>query len=151
MTPRDLRYITPPEIAVGTHFHVRHGTKTIPVFLPADGEASWLLLPSLSPYLSSGTVQPENTYSCILKVGGQVSESQKRISINIITTTTSIHVPKSVSTDLTIKSDLVLIKPIAGAKLVNVIKHLPHKVFLLWYHHWKGGQPRLKRHLPPMR
>ena len=23
-----------------------HGTKTIPVFLPADGEASWLLLPS---------------------------------------------------------------------------------------------------------
>ena len=30
----------PPEIAVGTHFHVQHSTKTIPIFLPADGEAS---------------------------------------------------------------------------------------------------------------
>ena len=32
--------------------------------------------------LLSGTVQPENTYFCILKVTGQVWESQKRISIN---------------------------------------------------------------------
>ena len=37
---------TPPETAVGTHFHARHGTKTIPVFLPAYGEVSWSLLPS---------------------------------------------------------------------------------------------------------
>ena len=37
----------PPEIAVGTHFDAQHGTKTTPVFLPADGEASWSLLPSL--------------------------------------------------------------------------------------------------------
>ena len=49
-----------------------HGTKTTPVFLPADGEASWLLLPSLVSLLSDSTVQPENTYSCILKVTGQV-------------------------------------------------------------------------------
>ena len=41
-----------------------HGTKTIPVFLPADGEASWSLLPSSVSLLSSDTVQPENTYSC---------------------------------------------------------------------------------------
>ena len=47
-------------------------TKTIPVFLPADGEASCLLLPSLITLLSGGTVQPENTYSCILKVAGQI-------------------------------------------------------------------------------
>ena len=33
-------------------------------------------------------------------------------------------------------------------KLVD-IKHLTHKVFLLWHHHWKGDQPRLKRHLSP--
>ena len=31
---------TPPEIAIGTHFHVRHGTKTALIFLAADGEAS---------------------------------------------------------------------------------------------------------------
>ena len=73
---------TSPEIAVVTHFHAQHDARTIAVFLPADGEASWSLLPSSVSLLSGGTVQPENTYSCILKVTGQVWESQKRISIN---------------------------------------------------------------------
>ena len=49
-----------------------HGTKTTLVFLSADEEASWSLLPSLVSVLSGGTVQPENTYSRILKVRGQV-------------------------------------------------------------------------------
>ena len=49
-----------------------HGTKTTPVFLPADGEASWLLLSSLVSLLSGSTVQPENTYSYILMVTGLV-------------------------------------------------------------------------------
>ena len=49
-----------------------HGTKTIPVFLPADGDASWSLLLSSVSLLSRGTVQPENTYSRILKVTGRV-------------------------------------------------------------------------------
>ena len=49
----------------------KHGTKITPVFLPADGEASWSLLPSVVSLLS-GTVQPENTYSRILNVTGQV-------------------------------------------------------------------------------
>ena len=49
-----------------------HGTKTTLVFLPSDGEASWSLLPSSVFLLSGGTVQPQNTYSCILKVTGQV-------------------------------------------------------------------------------
>ena len=60
------------ELAVGTHFHVQHGTKTTPVFLPADAEPSWSLLPSLVSLLSGETVQPENTYSCIVNVTGQV-------------------------------------------------------------------------------
>ena len=50
----------------------KYGTKTTLVFLSADREASWLLLPSLVSLLSGGTMQPENTYSCILKVTGQV-------------------------------------------------------------------------------
>ena len=50
----------------------KHGTKTTPVFLPADGEASWSLLPSLVFLLLGSTVQPENTYSRILKATGQV-------------------------------------------------------------------------------
>ena len=50
----------------------KHGIKTTLVFLPADGEASWSLLPSSVSLLSDSTVQPENTYSCILQVTGQV-------------------------------------------------------------------------------
>ena len=49
-----------------------HGTKTTPVFLPPDGIASWSVLPSPVSLLSGGTVQPENTYSRILKLTGQV-------------------------------------------------------------------------------
>ena len=49
-----------------------HGTKTIPVFLPADGEASWSLLPSWISLLSGGTVQPENTYSSILGLTSEI-------------------------------------------------------------------------------
>ena len=59
-----------------------HGTKNTQVFLPADGEAFWSLLPSSVSLLSGGTVQPENTCSHILNKTGQVRESQKRISIN---------------------------------------------------------------------
>ena len=51
---------------------LEHGTRTTAVFLTADGEASWSLFPSSVSLLSVGTMQPENTYSCILKVTGQV-------------------------------------------------------------------------------
>ena len=62
----------PPEIAVGMYFHSmrEYGTKTTPVFLPIDVEASWSLLPSSVSLLSDGKVQPENTYS---KVSHQCS------------------------------------------------------------------------------
>ena len=72
MTPRDLGNIHTTEIAVGIHFHALIGTKTTPVLLPADGEDSWWLLPSLVSLLSDGTAQPKSTYSCILKVTDQV-------------------------------------------------------------------------------
>ena len=48
------------------------GTKTTLLFLPAYGEASWLLIPHSVYLLLGGTLQPENTYSCILKVTGRV-------------------------------------------------------------------------------
>ena len=75
-------------------------------------KASWLLPPSLVSLLSGNTLQPEDAYSCVLKVTGQVWESQKRISITLITATTSVHLPKPVSTGLTIKPDSVLTNPI---------------------------------------
>ena len=58
------------EIVVGTYFHAWHGAKTVPVFLPADGGASWFLL--------STSVQPENTNAFILKVTGQVWKKPKK-------------------------------------------------------------------------
>ena len=50
----------PPEINVGIHFHEQHDTRTIPIFLCADSETYWLLLPILISLLSGSTVQPEN-------------------------------------------------------------------------------------------
>ena len=52
--------------------------------------------------LSGSKMQPENIYSCILKVIGQVWESQKKKkgkASTLITATTSVHLPKPVSTD----------------------------------------------------
>ena len=57
------------------------------------------LFPSLISILSRGTVQPENTYSCIVKVTRQVWESQKRVSINNHGCI-RIHLPKPISTVL---------------------------------------------------
>ena len=72
MTPRDLRNIHTTGSSCKDALPCANMAKTTPIFLPADGEASWSLLPSSVSLLSGGTVQPENTYSCILKVTGQV-------------------------------------------------------------------------------
>ena len=55
--PRSSEVSTQLEIAVRTHVHARHGTKTTPVFFPADWEACSWLLPSLGSLLSGGTEQ----------------------------------------------------------------------------------------------
>ena len=61
-----------------------------------------------------------------------VKKAKKGEASILITATTNVHLPKPVSTDLTIKPDSVLTNPRKrwGAKLVDV-KHLPHKAFLL--------------------
>ena len=78
-------------------------TKVTPVFLPADKEDSWLLLPSLVALLSGGTVQLEHTYSCILKVKGQIWGSKTEISININHSYYPLWSPKSTLTNLMIQ------------------------------------------------
>ena len=74
MTPRDLRNIhTTGNSCRDACPCANMALKlTTLVFLSADGEASWLLLPSSVCLLSGDTMQPENTYSLILKVTGQV-------------------------------------------------------------------------------
>ena len=84
-----------------------------------------------SSLLSGGTVQPKNTYSCILKKTGQVWESQKRISIN---TNYTYHKHSSPYAGLNWSDNKIRFsfnqpnRKRSGAKLVDVIKHLPHKV-----------------------
>ena len=113
-------------------------TKSTPVFLPADEKASWLVLPSSVSLPSDGTVQPETTYSCILKVNGHVWESQKRISMN---TNHSYHQHSSPKVSLNWSNNKVRFsfnepnRKKWGARLVDVIKHLSHQVFLLWHCH----------------
>ena len=125
------------EIAVGMHFQHEHGPKTTLIFLPADGQASWSLFPCSVSLLSGSRVQPENTYSCILKVTGQVWESQKRISIN---TNHSYHQCSSPWASLNWSNNKATFsfnlsnRKKWGAKLV-VVKHLPHQAFLSWHHH----------------
>ena len=76
----------------------KHGTKTIPIFLPVDGEVSWLLLPSFVSLLSGDTVQPEN----ILYPQGDQSGLRRPKPTG----------PKPVSTDVTVKSNSVLTNPV---------------------------------------
>ena len=142
---------TPPKKGVETNFHAWHG---ILVFLPVDGEATQLLLPSSVSLISGNKVQPENTYSCIHKMTGQIWESQKRISINTNHNYHQRSSPKASHNWSNNKIRFSHKQPSRkrwDARLVDVIKHLPQKVLLLWCHHKKGGQPRLKRHLLPTR
>ena len=53
------------------HTSMRHMALRL-VFLPVDGDVSWLLLPSLVSLLSSSILQPENTYFYILEVTGNI-------------------------------------------------------------------------------
>ena len=98
----------------------------------------WLLLSSLVSLLSGSTVHSENTYSRILKVTHQVSESQKRISIS---TNHSYHQLSSSQASLNWSNNKIRFsfnqpnRKRWDARLVDVIKHIPHKAFLLWQHH----------------
>ena len=64
---------------------------------------------------------PEHTYSTILKVTGQVWEAKKGWASTLIAATTSVHLPKPVSTDLTIKPDSVLTNPIYKSDVKPII------------------------------
>ena len=120
-----LEISTPPEIAVGSHFRAQHGPKTALLILPADGEASWSLLPLL-----------ENTYSCIL-LYVRPEIAKKRYTSALITAFT----PISQSPSLNWSNNKIKFRfnetnrKRWGVRLVNVKKHLPAKVFLLWYQH----------------
>ena len=73
---------TPPELAIGTHFHVQHITKTTQYLYMKMEKPLGKYFPSSVFLLLGGTMQIVNTYPCVLKLIGQVWESHKTISIN---------------------------------------------------------------------
>ena len=128
MTPRDLRNIH----TTGNSYRDALPCATMALRLP---QYFYLLIVATSTFGLLTIRRHSATRKHILKVAGQVWESQKRISITLITATTSVHLPKPVSTDLTIKPDFVLTNPIGkdgGAKLVDVkiypIRHFYHDI-----------------------
>ena len=81
----------PWNMAVGAHFHVQHGTKTILLILPADGETSWLLLQSLVSLLSGSSVQPEHTILASSRWKVRSKNAKKGQASPLITATNSTH------------------------------------------------------------
>ena len=102
---------TKPEIAVGMHFHVQTWHENYPSIFTCWWRNLLVATSKFGLLTIRQPSAPENTYSHILKVTGQVWEGQKRASINTIATTTSINLPKPVSTNLTMKPDSVLTIP----------------------------------------
>ena len=105
-----------------------HRTKTTLVFLPADGEASWLLFPSSVSLLSFGTVQPKHTDIRILKV---TERKPKEDNHEHESQLAPAFIPLSQSQLTNNKFRFSFNPPNRwDVKLVDV-KHVPHKSFLL--------------------
>ena len=99
-------------------------------------ELCWLLPPGSISLLSGSTLQPENTYCCILRWPLNSEIAKKGWASILIIATTSPHLLKPVLPDPT-KNQISFSQPNRkrqGARLVDVIKHLFRKVFLLWHH-----------------
>ena len=122
--PRTSEISKPTEITVVTHFHVQQGTKTSLVFLPADGETSWTLLP--------GLVWHSATRKQLLKVTGQVWKSQKKDKHQHLSRVTPAFISLSQSQVINNKTRFNFNKPNTkrwGVRLVDVVKHLSHRLF----------------------
>ena len=89
-----------------------HSIKTPPVFLLADGEASWSLLPSLSPYYQAAQCNQKTPIPISSRQHVRSEKAKKRYASTLITATNSVYLPKPVSMDLTIKPYSVLTNPI---------------------------------------
>ena len=83
MAPRDLGNIHTTGRACRDIFHEQHDTKTTPLFYLLIKKLLGCYFQIRSSYYYGGTVQPKNTYFCILTVTGGARENQKRIKINI--------------------------------------------------------------------
>ena len=104
----------------------KHGTKTTS-FLPADGKGSLSLLASLVSLLSGGSVTRKHLflYRQGDRSGLRKQKKKKGQASTLILATTSTHLPKPVSTDLTIKSDSVLTNPLGTFNVTQSLEGWP--------------------------
>ena len=70
-------------IFLSAHINSKRLLTSVALLLRLSKRGTMPLLPGLVSLLSGGTLQLENTYSCILNVTGHIWESQKRIRIKI--------------------------------------------------------------------
>ena len=110
MTSRDFGN-TPLEIVVGTHFHARHGTKSTPVFLPTDREA-FLVATSKFGLLTISRHSATRKHLLLYPQGDRSGPKKPKKGKHKHSAPSIVPLPGSVSTDLTIKSHLVLTNPI---------------------------------------
>ena len=128
MTPRDMRNIH----TIGNSRREALPCASMTLKLPSH---FYLLMETTlgryfkvrSPYYQATECNQKTPISVPSRWQVWSEKAKKGEASTLITATTSVHLSKAVSTDLTIKPDW-------GAKLVDV-KHLPHKAFLLWHHH----------------
>ena len=89
-----------------------------------------------SPYYQMSQCNQKTPISVSSRWLVRSEKAQKEYTSTLIRPTTSVHLFKPVSTDLTIIFSFNQpSRKIWSARLVNVIKHLPHKVLLLEHHH----------------
>ena len=117
MTPRHLRNIH-------TRSSCRVGTKTTPYFDLLMEKPLGCCFQVRSPY--DQVVQCNRKHLSLYPQGDRsgLGKSKKGEASTPITATTRVHLPRPVSTDLTIKPDSVLTNPI-GTVLTNPIGHKP--------------------------
>ena len=111
--PGILEISAPLEIAVGPHLYVQHNTKTTPVCTPLllMEKPFGCYFQNQFPYYQAMQYNQKTTIPVSSRWQIRSEKVKKGLASTLITPTTSIHLPKSVSADLTIKSD-VLTNPI---------------------------------------
>ena len=137
MTPRDLRNIHTTRNSCRDALPCANMTQKIPLFITADGEASWWLLPSSILLLvtimwCSATTKHLFQYPQCDRSGLRKPKKDKHQHYSRLPPAFILLV----SNDLTINPDSVITNLIGkdgcGA---GDVKHLPHKIFLSWHHH----------------
>ena len=132
--PGTLEISTPQEIAVGTHFHARHGTKTTHIFsywcrslLVATSNFGLLTIRPQSATRKHLFLYPQGDRPGLRKPKKDKHQHQSQLPAAFISLSQSNNNIRF-SFNQPIRKSWV-------ARPVSVIKHLPHKVFLLWQPH----------------